>query len=71
MIDVDGFKSVNDRYGHEVGDLVLQCVTYKLVENVREIDIVARMGGEEFSILLPNTRAEDAVILAERLRAGD
>ena len=68
MLDVDGFKSVNDRYGHEVGDLVLQCVTYKLVENVREIDIVARMGGEEFSILLPNTRAEDAVILAERLR---
>lgn len=70
MLDVDGFKSINDRYGHEVGDLILQRIGKILVANVREIDMVSRMGGEEFSILLPDTKAEEAVILAERLRAA-
>jgi diguanylate cyclase (GGDEF)-like protein/PAS domain S-box-containing protein len=70
MLDVDSFKSVNDRYGHEVGDQVLQRIANILVANVREIDTVARMGGEEFSILLPNTNPEDAAILAERLRSA-
>ena len=70
MLDVDVFKTVNDRYGHAAGDCVLQHVSHKIVENVREMDMVARMGGEEFSVLLPNTRTEDAVILAERVQAG-
>jgi diguanylate cyclase (GGDEF)-like protein/PAS domain S-box-containing protein len=68
MLDVDVFKTVNDRYGHAAGDRVLQHVSHKIVENLREMDMVARMGGEEFSVLLPNTRAEDAVKLAERVR---
>jgi diguanylate cyclase (GGDEF)-like protein len=68
MLDVDNFKAVNDQYGHETGDRVLQHVSHKIVENVREMDMVARMGGEEFSVLLPNTVAEDAVKLAERVR---
>jgi diguanylate cyclase (GGDEF)-like protein/PAS domain S-box-containing protein len=68
MLDVDMFKSVNDRYGHAAGDRVLQHVSHKIVENLRKIDMVARMGGEEFSVLLPNTGAEDAAKLAERVR---
>jgi diguanylate cyclase (GGDEF)-like protein/PAS domain S-box-containing protein len=68
MLDVDMFKSVNDHYGHAAGDHVLQHVSHKIVESLRRIDIVARMGGEEFSVLLPNTGAEDAVNLAERVR---
>lgn len=68
MLDVDVFKTINDQYGHAAGDLVLQHVSHKIVENVREMDLVARMGGEEFSILLPNTAMKDAVKLAERVR---
>ena len=68
MLDVDGFKEVNDQYGHEAGDLVLQQISQKLVEQVREMDSVARMGGEEFSLLLPNTEKKDAAKLAERIR---
>lgn len=68
MMDIDEFKTVNDRYGHATGDHVLQHVSNKIVENVRKMDMVARMGGEEFSVLLPNTCAEDAMNLAERVR---
>ena len=68
MLDVDVFKSVNDCYGHAAGDRVLQHVAHKIIENVREMDTVARMGGEEFSVLLPSTGAKDAVKLAERVR---
>ena len=68
MLDVDIFKTVNDRYGHAAGDRVLQHVSHKIVENLREMDVVARMGGEEFSVLLPNTGTEDAIHLAERVR---
>lgn len=70
MLDVDVFKTVNDRYGHAAGDRVLQHVSRTIVENLREMDMVARMGGEEFSVLLPNTQAEDAVRLAERVRCA-
>lgn len=70
MLDVDRFKTINDRYGHEVGDQVLQRISNTLSANLREIDTVARMGGEEFGVLLPNTAAEDALILAERLRSA-
>lgn len=68
LLDIDRFKTINDKYGHDIGDFVLQRFSHILVENLREIDMVARMGGEEFSVLLPNTVAKDAVKLAERIR---
>ena len=70
MLDVDSFKEVNDQYGHETGDRVLQHISQKLVEKGREMDMVARMGGEEFSLLLPNTEKMDAIGLAERIRSA-
>lgn len=68
MIDLDHFKSVNDRYGHEVGDRVLKHVAELGIMNLREIDIMGRIGGEEFVVLLPNTRLSEAMMVAERLR---
>ncbi len=68
MLDIDRFKDINDTYGHEAGDEALQCLAETLRENSREVDVAARLGGEEFCILLPNTNASDAFILAERLR---
>jgi diguanylate cyclase (GGDEF)-like protein/PAS domain S-box-containing protein len=68
MLDLDGFKAINDTYGHDAGDLMLQCIANTIRENIREIDVVARLGGEEFSVMLPNTQAVDATKLAERLR---
>lgn len=69
MMDIDHFKMINDNYGHSIGDKVLQAVAEPLQRLVREIDIVARMGGEEFSFVLPETGLEDAANLAERLRS--
>ena len=69
MMDLDNFKKINDTFGHDVGDLALQQFSKILSENVREIDTAARMGGEEFTLLLPNTDQEEAINLAERLRA--
>lgn len=68
MMDIDHFKNVNDSYGHSVGDKVLQAVAGLLQSVVREIDIVARIGGEEFAFVLPETNADEAINLAERLR---
>ncbi len=68
MMDIDHFKMINDTYGHSVGDRVLQAVAEPLQNLVREIDIVARMGGEEFAFVLAETGLEDAANLAERLR---
>ncbi len=68
MIDIDHFKSVNDEYGHSVGDKVLIEVTEKCKDSLRYHDIVARLGGEEFCILLPYTNAMQAKQIAERLR---
>ncbi len=70
MIDVDKFKSVNDTHGHQVGDLVLQNVAQVLDETVRESDFVGRWGGEEFMVLCPGTRLNEARIVAEKLRAA-
>lgn len=68
MLDIDHFKQVNDRFGHQVGDAVLILIGSTLKENARKSDIVARYGGEEIVIVLPNTLEEDAIRLAERTR---
>jgi diguanylate cyclase (GGDEF)-like protein len=68
MIDVDQFKSVNDTYGHVVGDHVLAAVGAVLREDARSFDLVGRLGGDEFAVLLPDTEPSDAVALAGRIR---
>jgi len=68
MIDADHFKMVNDQYGHLTGDLVLKEIANIIQENVREIDIVGRFGGEEFCVILPDTLLEGSQVVAERIR---
>lgn len=68
MTDIDHFKKVNDTYGHTTGDEVLKCFAKILNHEMRASDFVARFGGEEFIMLLPNTHKEGAVQFAERLR---
>jgi len=68
IIDVDYFKHINDRLGHLAGDQVLVQLTRILQQQVRSIDILSRYGGEEFALLLPNTNAEGALVMAERIR---
>jgi diguanylate cyclase (GGDEF)-like protein len=70
MVDIDYFKSLNDSYGHHVGDQVLRDVASILMKDMREIDTVARYGGEEFVLILPETSGPGAVLVAERLRRG-
>lgn len=68
LIDLDHFKDVNDRYGHLVGDAILQQIAARLREAVRSTDLVARYGGEEFAVVLPHTDARGARELAEKIR---
>jgi diguanylate cyclase (GGDEF)-like protein len=68
LLDLDHFKSINDRYGHPIGDAVLKVVSCTLTKLSRSEDILARYGGEEFSIILPETDIKGAVLLAERIR---
>lgn len=68
VTDIDKFKSVNDTYGHSVGDTVIQAVARILSNYIRPGDILCRYGGEEFCIVLPYTDAKDALEIAERLR---
>jgi diguanylate cyclase (GGDEF)-like protein len=68
LVDVDHFKQVNDRFGHEAGDVVLQRVAAVLSQAVRVEDVVGRWGGEEFLVLAPHTDVKAAEVLAERLR---
>lgn len=68
MLDVDEFKSYNDRFGHPAGDAALRIIGDILARNLRGADVAARYGGEEFSVLLPETTSEEAVAIAERIR---
>ena len=68
MLDVDHFKPINDRYGHAVGDVVLQGVVRRANDSLRQSDQIARLGGEEFAALLPETGLSAATIVAERIR---
>ncbi|MDP3652948.1 MAG: diguanylate cyclase [Rhodoferax sp.] len=68
MIDIDHFKSVNDTYGHHAGDIALQSLVSTSQQTLRDWDILGRVGGEEFAVLLPETGAERAMLVAERLR---
>lgn len=70
MIDVDHFKSINDRHGHDVGDMVLKSVSSTILNCLRAEDVVGRMGGEEFTVCLSNTGPEAGLIVAERIRAA-
>lgn len=68
--DLDGFKEVNDRLGHPAGDAVLRRVAHLLSQHARRSDTAARVGGEEFGLVLPDTKPAAAMLLAERLRRG-
>jgi diguanylate cyclase (GGDEF)-like protein len=67
ILDIDHFKRFNDTYGHQAGDTILRDVAERILANARKVDLTARYGGDEFVILLPDTDAEEAVLLAERL----
>jgi diguanylate cyclase (GGDEF)-like protein len=69
LLDLDLFKSVNDRFGHEVGDIVLREVVERMRSEVRKHDVVVRRGGEEFVLLMPGTGSAEAYLVAERVRA--
>lgn len=68
MIDADGFKAINDSYGHDAGDIVLQTLARELCHSVRTDDIVCRLGGDEFIIICPNTSIDGALTIAELTR---
>lgn len=70
MFDIDHFKEANDKHGHKVGDLVLEKLSEVSLASLRNIDVVGRIGGEEFAVLLPETEQEQAKDVAERLRAA-
>ncbi|GHF99024.1 sensor domain-containing diguanylate cyclase [Thalassotalea marina] len=67
-LDIDHFKNINDKYGHPVGDQVLIEVSKNLLPNLRSEDVLARIGGEEFAIVLPETDLDKATVIAERIR---
>lgn len=68
MYDIDHFKNVNDTYGHHRGDYALKTLSEVVQKSKRNADVLARIGGEEFIILLPDTKAASALLLAERIR---
>ncbi len=67
MIDIDHFKMINDKYGHRIGDVILKETAQLILKSIREVDTAARWGGEEFSVLIPNTSKENAQTPAMRI----
>ena len=70
VADIDHFKQINDSYGHTTGDKVLKTIADKMNDNLRQIDLIARWGGEEFLMILPDTSIEQACEITERIRQG-
>ncbi len=70
LIDIDNFKRINDRWGHTAGDCILKKLSRLMIDQLRNMDVVARWGGEEFLILLPDTRVDAAIKVAENMRAS-
>jgi len=70
LFDIDHFKQVNDGYGHPAGDEVLRDIADRAVRQVRSVDLVGRLGGEEFAVVMPETSLGDAIAVAERLRSA-
>jgi len=68
LLDIDDFKHINDNYGHDIGDYVLEEVSKRLTLNIRATDVVGRWGGEEFVVICKNTEAQNGLIVAEHLR---
>ncbi|MBR8843584.1 MULTISPECIES: sensor domain-containing diguanylate cyclase [Pseudoalteromonas] len=68
LTDLDNFRAINEQFGHEAGDLVLVHVSSRLSDMLRDTDLIARLGGEEFALVLPNTGLEGAILVAERAR---
>ncbi|MEN8127652.1 MAG: sensor domain-containing diguanylate cyclase [Planctomycetota bacterium] len=67
MVDIDNLKPINDNYGHRAGDMAIKQIARRIGACIRQIDIAARYGGDEFAIILPNTSLNDAVVVAERM----
>ncbi|MCU0714303.1 MAG: GGDEF domain-containing protein [Pirellula sp.] len=70
LVDIDHFKAINDRLGHDAGDAVLVAVAKELRNTLRDMDVICRIGGEEFVIVLPGTNADAAALASERLRTA-
>ncbi len=70
LLDMDNFKQINDRHGHGMGDAILTAVTQKIRQTVRQTDYIARVGGDEFMVLLLDSREADAVKVADKIRMG-
>jgi diguanylate cyclase (GGDEF)-like protein len=70
IVDADYFKTINDRWGHDVGDKVLKALVQAMSSTLRDIDLLFRIGGEEFAALLPETESSKAMIAAERIRVA-
>lgn len=68
VLDIDLFKIINDNYGHATGDRALIAFTQACLESLRAIDVLGRVGGDEFAVLLPNIASEEVLIVAERIR---
>lgn len=70
LYDIDHFKEINDTYGHSLGDSILCQLTEQVRQHIREVDVLARWGGEEFLILCPQTKGQEAKALANRIKKG-